>query len=172
MPATIRRATEADAAAVASVLTAAAEDLTARYGEGPWSHLVTEAAAARAISSSVVLVALDEGTVVGTLRLTTRKPWAIDAGYFAPVKRAIYLLDMSVAPSHQRMGVGRQLLAVARDVARGWPGQSLRLDAYDADAGAGGFYARCGYREVGRVVYRGTPLLYFELLLEPLEAEA
>jgi hypothetical protein len=39
------------------------------------------------------------------------------------------------------------------------------LDAYDAAAGAGRFYARCGYQERGRVVYKGDPLIYFELLL-------
>ena len=42
---------------------------------------------------------------------------------------------------------------------------AIRLDAYDSTAGAGGFYARCGYREVGRVTYRGTALIYFESLL-------
>jgi hypothetical protein len=50
-------------------------------------------------------------------------------------------------------------------VARAWPSQAIRLDAYDADAGAGGFYAKCGFREVGRVTYRTVPLIYFELLL-------
>jgi len=48
---------------------------------------------------------------------------------------------------------------------REWPGDAIRLDAYDADAGAGGFYSNCGFREVGRVNYRGTPLVYYELLL-------
>ena len=37
--------------------------------------------------------------------------------------------------------------------------------ASTVDAGAGGFYARCGYTEVGRAVYRDAPLIYFELLL-------
>ena len=39
------------------------------------------------------------------------------------------------------------------------------VDAYDADAGAGGFYARCGYTEVGRVTYRGVPHVYYEHVL-------
>lgn len=41
----------------------------------------------------------------------------------------------------------------------------MRLDAYDADAGAGGFYAKCGFLEAGRVTYRKVPLVYFELML-------
>jgi hypothetical protein len=50
-------------------------------------------------------------------------------------------------------------------IARAWPADAVRLDAYDAPAGAGGFYARCGYRERGRVTYRGVPLIYFEHVL-------
>jgi hypothetical protein len=50
-------------------------------------------------------------------------------------------------------------------VARAWPSQAIRLDAYDATAGAGRFYLKCGFREVGRVTYRKVPLIYFELLL-------
>jgi hypothetical protein len=34
--------------------------------------------------------------------------------------------------------------------------------AHDASGGAGGFYERCGYTEVGRKAYRGNPLIYFE----------
>jgi hypothetical protein len=48
---------------------------------------------------------------------------------------------------------------------RVWPGQAIRLDAFDADAGAGDFYAKGGYREMGRVVFRQVPLIYYELLL-------
>ncbi len=51
-------------------------------------------------------------------------------------------------------------------IARAWPADAIRLDAYDADAGAGIFYAKCGCTEVGRVSYRGTPLIYYELLLD------
>ena len=39
------------------------------------------------------------------------------------------------------------------------------LDAYDGAAGAGRFYAKCGFLEVGRKTYRGVPLVYFELML-------
>jgi hypothetical protein len=44
-------------------------------------------------------------------------------------------------------------------------GDAVRLDAYDAVAGAGPFYEKCGFREVGRATYRITPLVYYELTL-------
>lgn len=99
------------------------------------------------------------------LRLATKKPWAIDVSYFTPVKRPLYLTGMAVAVTHQGQGLGRLALEDAIEVARKWPADSIRLDAYDADAGAGAFYARCGFLERGRVIYKGDPLVYYELLL-------
>jgi GNAT superfamily N-acetyltransferase len=157
-------ATESDAAAIASLRTDAAEDLTRLYGRGHWSFGATEKGVVRGIATSKVLVARTNGRIVGTLRLATKKPWAIDAKYFASVRCPLYLIDMAVEPRLQRQGVGRYLLDEARLAARAWSGDAIRLDAYDAPAGAGGFYARCGFQEVGRVSYRGVPLIYFEWL--------
>jgi GNAT superfamily N-acetyltransferase len=149
------------------VLNESADDLTTRFGRGHWSFAVSEAAALRGLRTSTVLLARDAEAVVGTLRLVTKKPWAIDISYFTPVKRALYLVDMAVSPAYQRSGVGRRLLEEARDTARCWPADGIRLNAYDAEgAGAGRFYERCGFVEVGRVSYRGTPLIYFESRLD------
>jgi GNAT superfamily N-acetyltransferase len=70
-----------------------------------------------------------------------------------------------VAPAHQRTGVGRALLAEAARIAAAWPADAIRLDAFDAESGAGDFYAKCGFREVGRKAYRTVPLIYYELLI-------
>ena len=35
----------------------------------------------------------------------------------------------------------------------------------EADAGAGGFYAKCGYAERGRTAFRSVPLIYYERVL-------
>ena len=142
---------------------AAAERLTRDFGEGHWSAHTNEAAVLRDIKASRVLAARDGGVIVGTLTLQARKPWAIDASYFKPCQKALYLINMAVAPDHQRLGVGRALLAEAVVVARAFPADAIRLDAYDAPAGAGGFYRKCGYAHAGGKVYRGVPLLYFEL---------
>jgi GNAT superfamily N-acetyltransferase len=158
-------ATPTDAASLAALRTSTADDLTRLHGRGHWSSQVTEAGALRAIKSSRVLVGRSRNVVVATLTLATKKPWAIDVAYFTRVERALYLHDMAVAPRMQRRGVGRQLLEEAKAMARSWPADAIRLDAYDADAGAGGFYEKCGFREVGRVTYRKTPLVYYELVL-------
>jgi GNAT superfamily N-acetyltransferase len=72
---------------------------------------------------------------------------------------------MTVAVSHQGQGLGRLALEDAIAVAREWPADGIRLNAFDADAGAGRFYAKCGFSEKGHVVYKGDPLVYYELVL-------
>lgn len=160
-------ASESDAAQIAAMRTAAANRLTLEFGKGHWSSCPTEEGVLRQIRAERVLIARCGDAIAGALVLTTKKPWAIDVAYFTAATRAIYLHSMAVAPEMQRRGIGRMLLVEAGRAARAWPGQAIRLDAYDAAAGAGEFYAKCGFREVGRVVYRGTPLIYFESLLAP-----
>jgi GNAT superfamily N-acetyltransferase len=103
--------------------------------------------------------------ILTVLRLATKKPWAIDVSYFTSVKRPLYLSGMTVVVTHQGQGFGRLALQDAIEVARDWPADAIRLDAYDADAGAGAFYTKCGFSERGKVVYKGDPLVYYELLL-------
>jgi GNAT superfamily N-acetyltransferase len=158
-------ATEADAPELAVLHTAVSEGLTRRYGRGVWSSAMTERGALVAIRHSRVLIARRGKKIVGTLNLQTKKPWAIDVSSFTPVKKALYLVGMAVLPAMQRRGIGRMLLEEAAQQTRAWPADVIRLDAFDADAGAGGFYAKCGLRETGRVIYRNTPLIYFELVL-------
>ena len=161
-------ATEADAGAIAAVRNAAAEHLARQYGQGNWSSLTTEKGVLRDLIRPKFLktiIARNGNRIIATLCLQTKKPWAIDTAYFTSVEKALYLINMAVHPEQQRQGVGRTILKHAKAVARDWPSHAIRLDAWNADAGAGPFYARCGFREVGRVVYRAAPLIYYELLL-------
>ena len=116
--------------------------------------------------TSRVFVARMGREIVGTLRLATKKPWAIDTKYFSASRKPLYLLAMAITPARQRQGIGKQCLDEAKRIARAVPADVIRLEAYDAKAGAGGFYARYGWVERGRVNYRGAPLIYYELVLE------
>lgn len=131
-------AAQADAPALAALHTAVAEDLARRYGRGLWSSAKTEEGVLFGMRHSRVIVARKGKTIVGTLHLPTKKPWAIDVSYFTPVKKALYLTNMAVIPAMQRQGIGRRLLKEAAKHARAWPADAIRLDAFDADAGAGG----------------------------------
>jgi GNAT superfamily N-acetyltransferase len=162
-------ATRSDAAELAALHTAAAQELTRRYGQGFWSSGRTE----RSVLSELrrpkferILIARTRRRIVGTLRLATKKPWAIDTAYFTTATKPLYLTGMAVHPGVQGKGVGRFLLKGAEATARAWPADAIRLDAFDAGAGAGAFYAKCGFREVARVRYKRDPLVYFELILD------
>ena len=161
-------ATESDAAELTALHAAVAEDLTKRFGPGFWSSSPSERgilANMRMPKFSRTLIARSHRHIAGTLRLHTKKPWAIDTAYFNAAEQPLYLTGMAVHPSLQRKGVGRLLLKEAAAIARAWPADAIRLDAFDAAAGAGAFYAKCGFREVARVAYKNDPLIYFELML-------
>jgi GNAT superfamily N-acetyltransferase len=117
------------------------------------------------MKTATVYVARDRGRLIATLTLSTRKPWAIDTKYFSPSKQPLYLTAMAVHPDAQRKGLGKLCMDEAQRIAEKWPSDAIRLGAYDVPAGAGDFYRKCGFREVGRATYRHAPLIYFELLL-------
>jgi GNAT superfamily N-acetyltransferase len=162
---TLRKAVAEDAPAIALLRADVAADLTARFGKGVWSSAGTERGVLFDLRHSAVYVWTRRNRVVASLRLATKKPWAIDVSYFTPRKRPLYLISMAVHPDWQRKSVGRGCIAEAVRVASDWPADAIRLDAFDAPAGAGEFYRKCGLREVAHVDYKGTPLIYFERLL-------
>jgi predicted N-acetyltransferase YhbS len=163
-------AVPSDAPELAALHRAAAEDLTLRFGQGFWSSSQTERGILvnmRNPKFSRTLIVRAGKRIVGTLRLHTKKPWAIDTAYFTPAAHPLYLTGMAVHPTHQCRGVGRLLMQEAETIARASPADSIRLDAFDAPAGAGPFYSKCGYHELAHVVYKNNPLVYFERVLVP-----
>lgn len=165
MRVTFGLARPSDAASIAALRNAAADLLTQRFGKGHWSGQTSERGVLTALDRGRLFVGRAGRRIVGVAGLGTRKPWAIDLSYFSPSRCAVYLTGMAVAPDWQGKGIGRRLVEHSAKAVAGWPGDSIRLDAYDAPAGAGAFYAKCGFAERGRAKYRGIPLIYYELLL-------
>jgi GNAT superfamily N-acetyltransferase len=145
---------------------AANQHLTSQYGKGFWSAAgPTAKGVLFSMKIATVYIARHHNRAIATLTLSTRKPWAIDRKYFSATKRPLYLTSMAVSPDHQRKGVGKLCIDEARRIATEWPSDAICLDAWDAEAGAGEFYRKCGFREVGRATYRNAPLIYFEMVL-------
>ena len=159
-------ATPEDIPGIVAVRVNAAEDLTERFGGGHWSGHATDRGVAWDMRQGKVLVARRGKAIVGTLKVATRKPWAIDTAFFTPRKHPWYLTNMAIDPAHQGKGIGKRCVLEAVRLVKGWGGEVVRLDAYDAAAGAGRFYEKCGFTEVARVAYKLTPLIYYELVLD------
>jgi GNAT superfamily N-acetyltransferase len=155
-------ATLRDARALAALRSGTAAHLEARFGPGPWAGHGSEQGARRNMANGVVYVRREDGHIVAAFTLSRRKPWAIDPAHFSPAAAPLHLTGMMVEPGRQRSGLGRRCLVELATLARDWKADAVRLDAFEAPAGAGGFYAACGWRETGRVAYRGTRLIYFE----------
>lgn len=165
MALSFRFADEGDIPALVKLRLAIDADQARRFGNERWSTTINEKSVARGLKSGRVLIATRRRRIVGALRMETKKPWAVDLRYFTPVAKSLYLHDVNVNPRLQRTGVGRQLIERAKDVAREWPVDAIRLDAYDGPSGGGPFYRKCGFTEVGRAIYRSVPLVYFEFVL-------
>jgi GNAT superfamily N-acetyltransferase len=143
--------------------------LTSDFGYGYWCAGLSERAALSAVRHSPIYVARHRGEILVTLALATRKPWAIYLSYFQPREKPFYLTNMAVHPEFQRQGLGREAIAEAQRIVLAAGGDAIRLDAYDVPAGAGPFYAKCGFTEVGRARYRTAMLVYYEMLLDRMK---
>jgi ribosomal protein S18 acetylase RimI-like enzyme len=153
-----------DSAAIATLHNVIAERLTNAFGKGHWSYRHTEQGVRSSMKRAKVFVVRRGAHIAATFTLATKKPWAIDRSYFSKVAHPVYLLSMAVDPNLRRQGLGRRCVDEAQAIAKEWAADAIFLDAYDTDAGAGEFYRKCGFREVGRVTYKNTPLIYFEWL--------
>lgn len=165
MPVLLQPARAADARAIAALRNAVSDDLAHRHGQGFSFGRCT----ARGIRSDLrrgnLFVARRDGIIIASLNLVTKKPWAIKWKYFTPVDRPLYLRSMVVAPELQGQGIGRACLDEVWRIARRFPADAIFLDAFDHAGGAGDFYRKCGYREVGRSKYRKARLVYYERLV-------
>jgi GNAT superfamily N-acetyltransferase len=160
-----RDATVADVPTITALQNAAADALTARVGHGPWSATVTERSTLAGLQHARLRVGREGSRIVTVLRLATAKPWAIDAAFFTPVRKPLYITGMAVAVAEQGRGLGRHALEDAVEVAREWPADAIRLDAYEGAGGAGPFYCACGFTDRGENAWRDTALHYYELLI-------
>ena len=164
MDVTLEVATAEDAAAIAAVRHAAARELTARFGHGFWSGASDTVEGVRCeIASGEIFLARQGGGVAGTLRLSHRNPWLIAPDFFTAATRPAYLTSMAVAPKWQRQGMGRACLDACVGLLPGC--DALRLDSFDAPAGAMGFYEKCGFVPVRRGAYLGARLVWLERML-------
>jgi len=141
------------------------QNLAKKFGEGFWAGRPTEGGERFLMRIGQVYIARHRGKLIATLALTTRKPWSINVGHFGASAKPLYLRAMAVEPAQQGNGIGSKCITEVRRIAEEEGRDVIRLDAFDCAAGAGEFYRKCGFIETARVVYKGVPLIDFEMVL-------
>lgn len=130
----LRRATPADAPAIAALTDAAYEKYIARMGRPP-QPMTTDYA--QIVAEHPVWV-LDEGGRLAGVLVLMHEP------------DALLIYSVAIAPGQQRRGLGRQLLAFAEDEGRAAGYTLIRLYTNALMTENVAMYGRMGYRETGR----------------------
>ena len=151
----LRPATDRDATAILACLAAAFEQYRHAYTPGAFADTVLDAASLRRrMSTMTVLVAEDQGKIVGTIACAAHPPTG-------------HLRGMAVLPGRQGTGIAAALLAAAEDHLRQSGCTRVTLDTTEPLQRAIGFYTRHGYAPTGRITdFFGMPLHEYEKALE------
>jgi N-acetylglutamate synthase-like GNAT family acetyltransferase len=150
----LRRADEADAAAIGRVVDAAYGAYGDLLGRTPFPMLADHALAIR---EHEVWVLDDDGTVIGVIELVPREDH-------------LWVENVAIDPAHQGRGLGRRLLRHAEDEARRHGLAEIRLLTNERYTANIAMYFRHGYAETHREPCRGTDLVHFRKAL-PSEHE-
>jgi GNAT superfamily N-acetyltransferase len=137
--------------------------LVARFGEGHWAVVLSLSGTRERAKLGELYLIEDSGLAVATFILNRRRPgWYHDSWFADPGAKSGYLTHLAVRPESQRQGIGRYALAEAERWCRTADLAALRFDAYQGPAGAGPFYAKCGYTLRHSNKFRGVELHYYE----------
>jgi Ser/Thr protein kinase RdoA (MazF antagonist) len=99
-------------------------------------------------------------------------PGVPTADFIDTARKLGRLHHVSVAPERQRRGIGRRLIDAAVEWARSESYETLVLETTSEQREAIAFYEALGWCEIGRSTFRRWEMVWFELKLSPLPAEA
>lgn len=119
------------------------------------------------VDRALVLVAVEDGTILGsvTLELERRIPGGHDRPALAPDQANVRMLG--VDPRAQRRGIGRALMEASLAAALRAGKHRVTLETTEAMRGAQALYESMGFRPAGETVFDdGFRLLNYELSLD------
>lgn len=116
-----------------------------------------------------LLVADDDGTLVGYTMLVAGEPYDADVAAVVPLRPTVELSKCYVLPGRHGGGVAAPLMAASLDVARGRGAAGVWLGVNGENLRAQAFYRRSGFEVVGERRFRVGEELHHDLVLhQPL----
>ena len=146
----IRRATAADAEDIASCVKAAYQHYIERMGKPPGPMLDDYE---QVVESHHVTVAVSEGEIVGVLVLIN-------------LQDGVLLDNVAVLPTFQRQKLGKRLMQLAEDEAKGRGYSEIQLYTHEKMTENIAMYTKMGYVEVSRRVVNGYDRVYMTKQLD------
>lgn len=141
---TIRKARPADLPALNEMFTAIVEHME-RTGVPIWNEFYPFDYFEEDIESGVMYVLEEGGDITAAFSLCRECQGAAHVSWERFDASVIYFDRFGVSVEHRRMGVGRQAIACAEDLAREMGGEYLRLFVVDINLPAISFYESCGF---------------------------
>lgn len=155
-PAAIRRATPEDAATVARLNAHVQGWHAAHYPEAffpaPDPAELAAHFAARLAEPGVLCFLAGDPAQGYALCSRQDRPLTV----FSPPVCRLMVDHIAVVPGARRQGIGRALLAAARDLARGIGADEILLDTWEANTAAHAFFRAQGFAP-RRMLFRATP---------------
>ena len=139
--------------------------------EGSCSTTELEGHLAKNFSESIVREQLRNPRVTYLLAVVDRVPAAIaklrdgatpDA---IPSRNAFEIQQFYVSPEHQRIGLGRDLMTAALDVAKNASAEGVWLSVWEKADWAIQFYVSCGFTRVGSADFPMGTTVYHDFLM-------
>ena len=146
----IRRATTADAEAIASCVKAAYQHYIERMGKPPGPMLDDYE---QVVKNHHVTVAQHEGEIVGVLVLIS-------------LQDGVLLDNVAVLPTFQGQKLGKRLMQLAEDEVKGRGYSEIQLYTHEKMTENIAMYTKMGYVEVSRRVVNGYDRVYMTKQLD------
>jgi GNAT superfamily N-acetyltransferase len=134
-----------------------------------WGTRQTPEETARRIGSGVAFVAMEDGCYIGIIIARPPQPSSVVKLYRDPTVWSFG--QLSVAPGHKGLGLGRQLHEAALAYARSQGAKFMALDTAQPATQLIELYRRWGYEAVGTHDWRPRTNYLSVLMMRPIDAQ-
>jgi len=120
------------------------------------------------IKKGNLFISIKEGKIVGFICINKTQPIEYNGLKWSLSEEALVIHRMGVSPDHREIGIGRELVAFADELATKYNLRYLKTDTYSLNTNAQGLFLKLGYIFVGEMSFLGKekPFYCYEKALQ------